>query len=70
MVKVKPIVEYVRAQGDAALLDLTAKYDKARLESTVVFPPFPPETLQLDDAVRAAIDLASRSTPSWSSAKG
>ena len=70
MVKVKPIVEYVRTQGDAALLDLTAKFDKAHLENTVVFPPFPPETLQLDDAVRTAIDLASRSTPSWSSAKG
>lgn len=58
IVKVKPIVEYVRAQGDAALLDLTAKFDKARLESTVIFPPFPPETLKLDDAVRAAIDAA------------
>ena len=56
--KVKPIVEYVRAQGDTALLDLTAKYDKAHLESTVIFPPFPPETRQLDDAVRAAIDVA------------
>jgi phosphoribosyl-ATP pyrophosphohydrolase / phosphoribosyl-AMP cyclohydrolase / histidinol dehydrogenase len=56
--KVKPIVEYVRAQGDTALLDLTAKYDKAHLDSTVIFPPFPPETLQLDDAVRVAIDVA------------
>jgi phosphoribosyl-ATP pyrophosphohydrolase/phosphoribosyl-AMP cyclohydrolase/histidinol dehydrogenase len=56
--KVKPIVEYVRAQGDTALLDLTAKYDKAHLESTVILPPIPPETLQIDDAVRAAIDAA------------
>jgi len=56
--KVKPIVEYVRTQGDTALLDLTAKYDKAHLERTVIFPPFPPETLQLDDAVCAAIDAA------------
>jgi hypothetical protein len=56
--KVKPIVDYVRAQGDAALLDLTAKYDKARLDSTVLLPPFAPETLQLDTAVRAAIDVA------------
>ena len=56
--KVKPIVEYVRTQGDTALLDLTAKYDKAHLESTVIFPPFPPETLQLDAAVSAAIDAA------------
>ena len=58
MTKVKPIVDYVRAQGDAALLELTAKFDKAQLDSTVVFPPFAPETMQLDDAVRAAIDAA------------
>ena len=56
--KVKPIVDYVRAQGDAALLELTAKFDKAQLDSTVVFPPFAPETMQLDGAVRAAIDAA------------
>ena len=56
--KVKPIVDYVRAQGDAALLELTTKFDKAQLDSTVVFPPFAPETMQLDDAIRAAIDAA------------
>jgi phosphoribosyl-ATP pyrophosphohydrolase/phosphoribosyl-AMP cyclohydrolase/histidinol dehydrogenase len=56
--KVKPIVDYVRAQGDAALLDLTAKFDKAQLDGTVVSPPFAPENLQLDDTVRAAIDVA------------
>jgi phosphoribosyl-ATP pyrophosphohydrolase/phosphoribosyl-AMP cyclohydrolase/histidinol dehydrogenase len=56
--KVKPIVDYVRAQGDAALLDLTAKFDKAQLDSTVVFPPFAPENMQVDDTVRAAIDAA------------
>ena len=58
MAKVKPIVDYVRAQGDAALLELTAKFDKTQLDSTVVSPPFAPETMQLDDAVRAAIDAA------------
>jgi phosphoribosyl-ATP pyrophosphohydrolase / phosphoribosyl-AMP cyclohydrolase / histidinol dehydrogenase len=58
MSKVKPIVDYVRAQGDAALLELTAKFDKAQLDSTVVFPPFAPETMQLDDTIRAAIDAA------------
>ncbi|KAI9452084.1 histidine biosynthesis trifunctional-protein [Russula earlei] len=56
--KVKPIVDYVRAQGDAALLELTAKFDKAQLDSTVVLPPFAPETMQLDGAVRSAIDVA------------
>ncbi|KAH9006801.1 histidine biosynthesis trifunctional-protein [Lactarius hatsudake] len=56
--KVKPIVDYVRTRGDAALLELTAKFDKARLDSTVVFPPFSPESMQLDEPVRAAIDAA------------
>ncbi|KAF8195815.1 histidine biosynthesis trifunctional-protein [Mycena galopus ATCC 62051] len=37
--KVKPIVDDVRIRGDAALLELTAKFDKAKLTSTVVFPP-------------------------------
>jgi phosphoribosyl-ATP pyrophosphohydrolase/phosphoribosyl-AMP cyclohydrolase/histidinol dehydrogenase len=56
--KVRPIVDYVRTQGDIALLELTAKFDKAQLDHTVVFPPFPPETMRVDDAVRAAIDVA------------
>lgn len=56
--KVKPIVEAVRVRGDAALLELTAKFDKAQMDSTVVFPPFAPETMQIDEAVRKAIDIA------------
>jgi phosphoribosyl-ATP pyrophosphohydrolase / phosphoribosyl-AMP cyclohydrolase / histidinol dehydrogenase len=56
--KVKPIVDYVRARGDAALLELTTKFDKAQLDHTVIFPPFVPESIQLDDTVRAAIDVA------------
>jgi len=56
--KVKPIVDHVRAQGDAALIELTAKFDKAQLDSVVTSPPFAPETMQLDGAVRAAIDVA------------
>jgi len=41
--KVKPIVDDVRLRGDAALLELTAKFDKAKLTSTVVlhFPQNP-----------------------------
>ncbi len=58
MTKVKPIVDYVRSRGDAALLELTAKFDKAQLDSTVVFPPFSPESMQIDDSVRAAVDAA------------
>lgn len=56
--KVKPIVDSVRTRGDAALLELTAKFDKAQLASTVVFPPFAPESMQLPEPVRAAIDVA------------
>lgn len=56
--KVKPIVDQVRRDGDKALLELTAKFDKAQLTSTVVFPPFAPETMQIDDEVRKAIDVA------------
>ncbi|GLB33881.1 putative histidine biosynthesis trifunctional protein [Lyophyllum shimeji] len=56
--KVKPIVDDVRARGDAALLELTAKFDKAQLTSAVVFPPFAPETMQIDPDVQAAIDQA------------
>ncbi|KAF8076470.1 histidinol dehydrogenase-domain-containing protein [Lyophyllum atratum] len=58
IVKVKPIVDDVRSRGDAALLELTAKFDKAQLTSTVIFPPFAPETMQIEPKVRAAIDQA------------
>lgn len=56
--KVKPIVDDVRKRGDAALLELTAKFDKAQLTSTVIFPPFSPETMQLEPKIKAAIDVA------------
>ncbi|KAH9844267.1 histidine biosynthesis trifunctional-protein [Rhodofomes roseus] len=56
--KVKPIVDDVRVRGDAALLELTAKFDKVQLPSTVVRPPFAPETMQVDEEVRKAIDVA------------
>lgn len=56
--KVKPIVEAVRVRGDAALLELTAKFDKVQMDSTVIFPPFAAETMQIDEAVSKAIDVA------------
>ena len=56
--KVKPIVKEVRARGDEALLEFTAKFDKALLTSTVVFAPFAPETMQVEVDVRKAIDTA------------
>ena len=56
--KVKPIVETVRARGDEALIEFTAKFDKAQMTTTVIFPPFAPETMQLSIDVRKAIDVA------------
>ena len=59
--KVKPIVDDVRKRGDAALLELTAKFDKARLETPLLLPPFYPftsATAELDLAVKDAIDVA------------
>ncbi|KAG8831812.1 trifunctional histidinol dehydrogenase [Serendipita sp. 399] len=38
--KVKPIVDLVRKEGDKALKELTAKFDKVQLESVVIRPPF------------------------------
>ncbi len=56
--KVKPIVEDVRNRGDAALLELTAKFDKAKLSSPVILPPFEPSAMELDPSIRNAIDKA------------
>ncbi|KAL1722465.1 histidinol dehydrogenase-domain-containing protein [Schizophyllum commune] len=57
--KVKPIVDDVRARGDAALIELTAKFDRVQLDSVIIRPPFAAEaTAGLDPAVREAIDAA------------
>jgi len=48
----------VRLKGDAALLDLAAKFDKVKLQSPVLLPPYPPELMVLSDDVRDAIDKA------------
>ncbi|KAG0307236.1 trifunctional histidinol dehydrogenase [Dissophora globulifera] len=58
MARVKPIVEGVRDRGDAALLELTAKFDGVKLDRTVISAPFPPESMVLDDRTRMAIDQA------------
>ena len=56
--KVKPIVEAVRTRGDEALIEFTAKFDKAQMTTTVILPPFAPETMQISTDVRRAIDVA------------
>ncbi|KAG0374529.1 trifunctional histidinol dehydrogenase [Mortierella sp. AD032] len=58
MGRVKPIVEAVRERGDAALIELTAKFDGVQMESTVISAPFSPESMVLDEKTRAAIDQA------------
>ncbi|KAH7914192.1 histidine biosynthesis trifunctional-protein [Hygrophoropsis aurantiaca] len=58
--KVKPIVDSVRIRGDAALLELTAKFDKAQLDTPLLLPPFYPlsDSQQLDPDVKEALDVA------------
>ncbi|TFK29408.1 histidine biosynthesis trifunctional-protein [Coprinopsis marcescibilis] len=55
---VKPIVNEVRDRGDQALLDFTAKFDRVKIDYTVIFPPFAPETMVMDSKVRDAINVA------------
>lgn len=56
--KVTPIVADVRKRGDAALIELTAKHDKAVLASVIISPPFATEAMQIEPSVREAIDIA------------
>lgn len=55
---VLPIVENVRKNGDAALLELTAKFDGVTLQSPVLEAPFPAEWMDISDDMKAAIDLS------------
>lgn len=57
--RVRPIVAEVRDGGDAALRSLTAKFDKAQLESNVLLPPYANDAVRnLPKDVTAAIDQA------------
>ncbi|KAJ3312037.1 trifunctional histidinol dehydrogenase [Boothiomyces sp. JEL0838] len=58
MDRVKPIVDSVKAKGDAAIKELTAKFDKVNLESVVMKAPFPESAMVLDPKVKESIDLA------------
>lgn len=55
---VTPIVEKVKTEGDKALLELTAKFDRVELESPVLFAPFDENMMQISDKVREAIDIS------------
>ena len=54
---VGPIMANVRTNGDKALLELTEKFDKAKLSSPVIDVSAADEPV-LDEQVKAAIDLA------------
>ncbi|KAF9922962.1 trifunctional histidinol dehydrogenase, partial [Modicella reniformis] len=58
MARVKPIVDGVRERGDAALSELTAKFDGVLLDKNVISAPFSPESMVLDEKTRLAIDQA------------
>jgi len=55
---VQNIIDTVKSKGDAALLEYTAKFEKATLSSPVLSAPFPPELMDLSEATRKAIDTA------------
>ncbi|KAA8907412.1 hypothetical protein TRICI_004991 [Trichomonascus ciferrii] len=55
---VLPIIDDVRKRGDKALIDFTAKFEKAQLSSPVLEAPFPEKLMELSDEIRSAIDLS------------
>ncbi|PWN41396.1 hypothetical protein IE81DRAFT_367461 [Ceraceosorus guamensis] len=56
----RPILASVKERGDAALLELTEKFDKAKLSSPMFYPPFgTPEVMKrIKPEVKAAMDQA------------
>ncbi|KAI7872985.1 histidinol dehydrogenase-domain-containing protein [Spinellus fusiger] len=56
--RVTPIMKDVRERGDAALKDLTAKFDRVHLNHVTIKAPFSPKDMQLDPLTKAAIDQA------------
>lgn len=56
---VKPIVQDVRDNGDAAVLKYTHKFEKATsLTSPVIHAPYPAELMQLAPEIQEAIDVS------------
>lgn len=54
----QPIVDDVRQRGDAAVLEYTARFDKAELSQPVLNAPFDPKLMDISDELRTSIDLA------------
>ena len=56
---VQAIIDTVKSRGDPALLEYTAKFEKAtNLKSPVLEAPFPPELMALPESTKQAIDTA------------
>ena len=56
---VRPIIDDVRARGDAALLEYTRKFDKTpSLTSTILRAPFPVSLMQIHSQTKEAIDTS------------
>ena len=56
---VRPIVQDVRENGDAAVLKYTHKFEKATsLKSPVIHAPFPKELMELSPETQKAIDIS------------
>ncbi|KAJ3052892.1 trifunctional histidinol dehydrogenase [Rhizophlyctis rosea] len=58
LARVKPIMEEVRRNGDKGVIDLTEKFDRVKLQHTVLKAPFDPSTYAIDPTVKKAIDQA------------
>ncbi|SJX64226.1 probable histidine biosynthesis trifunctional protein [Sporisorium reilianum f. sp. reilianum] len=56
----RPILRAVKERGDAALLELTEKFDKAKLTTPVRLPPFVDDAVmaKIKPEVKTAIDIA------------
>ncbi|CDS01146.1 hypothetical protein [Sporisorium scitamineum] len=56
----RPILRSVKERGDAALLELTEKFDKAKLTTPVRLPPFVDDSVmaKIKPEVKIAIDIA------------
>ncbi|KAJ1842780.1 trifunctional histidinol dehydrogenase, partial [Coemansia sp. RSA 2708] len=67
MRRVRPIVDAVRATGDAAVRELTRKFDGVSLDAVVLRAPF--DVPALPERVRAAIDQAYANVHAFHSAQ-
>lgn len=55
---VQPIITNVIENGDKALLEYAAKFEKVELKNPVIEAPFPPELMKLPKDIQDALDLS------------